>query len=177
MLPIITISRLFGSGGHSIGLKVSKELSIPFLDGEIINKIAKDDGYISRNMYSINPDDDIYIYQKQIILSEVKKGPLVIVGRCADFILENEDVKILKIFIYSDINHRKNRILNRYGEIKNIAIEKRILKKDKQRSTYYKYYTNRAFGAYENYDLSINSASIGEKMSVQLICDIAKDID
>ena len=122
MIPVITISREFGSGGHSIGLKVSKALNIPFLDGEIIGKAAE---------------------------------------------------KALNILIHADINFRKDRILKRYGEIKNVGIEKRILKKDKQRSTYYKYYTDQTWGAYKNYDLALDSGRIGEENCVKMICDLA----
>lgn len=195
MIPVITISREFGSGGHSIGLKVSKALNIPFLDGEIIGKAAKKelekkqslkyseikkDGSeefynipAASTMYFSSSQDDMFKLQKEIIIDAAKKGPCVIVGRCSDFILSNEDIKSLNILIHADINFRKDRILKRYGEIKNVGIEKRILKKDKQRSTYYKYYTDQTWGAYKNYDLSLDSGRIGEENCVKMICDLA----
>ncbi len=197
MYPVITISREFGSGGHSIGEKVAKQLGIPFYDGEIVNQVAIESGYAkelieeqgeytsSANkwfdvsaasaMYFQSPQDEIFIAQKKVILDFAKKGPCVIVGRCADYILKNENINCLNIFIHSDMEHRKKQVLSRYGEIKNVSIEKRLMKKDKQRRTYYKYYTDQTWGDYHNYDLSVDSGSLGEEGCVTLICKVAEN--
>ena len=80
-------------------------------------------------MYFSSSQDDMFKLQKEIIIDAAKKGPCVIVGRCSDFILSNEDIKSLNILIHADINFRKDRILKRYGEIKNVGIEKKNSKK------------------------------------------------
>lgn len=195
MYPVITISREFGSGGHSIGKKVAGELNIPFYDGEIVNRVAEESGYAkelieeqgedttSANkwfdvsaasaMYFQSPQDEIFIAQKKVILEAAAKGPCVIVGRCSDYILRKADMKCLNVLIHSGMEHRKKRVLERYGEIEDVGIEKRILKKDKQRKTYYRYYTDQQWGDYRNYDLALDSGSLGEDICVKTICELA----
>ena len=194
MYPVITISREFGSGGHSIGEKVAAKLGIPFYDGEIVTRVAEESGYAkeliedqgeysaSANrwfdissasaMYFQSPQDEIFIAQKRVILDCAAAGPCVIVGRCADYILRREDVKCLNVFIHSDMKHRTKRVLVRYGEIENVGIEKRLAKKDKQRKTYYKYYTDQQWGNYRNYDVALDSGQLGEDTCVDIICEL-----
>lgn len=194
MYPVITISREFGSGGHSIGEKVAKKLGIPFYDGDIVNQVAQDSGYAKElieeqgeysssankwfdisaasTMYFQSPQDEIFIAQKKVILKCAQEGPCVIVGRCADYILRKAQIPCLNVFIHSDMEQRKERVLQRYGSIKNVGIEKRLIKKDKQRKTYYKYYTDQNWGHYRNYDVSLDSSLLGEDTCVDIICEL-----
>lgn len=194
MYPVISISREFGSGGHSIGEKVAKKLGIPFYDGDIVNKVAEDSGYAKElieeqgeysssankwldisaasTMYFQSPQDEIFIAQKKVILKCAQEGPCVIVGRCADYILRKAQIHCLNVFIHSDMEQRKERVLQRYGSIKNVGIEKRLIKKDKQRKTYYKYYTDQNWGNYRNYDVSLDSSLLGEDTCVDIICEL-----
>ena len=194
MYPVITISREFGSGGHSIGEIVAKKLGIPFYDGDIVTQVAEDSGYAkelieeqgeyssSANkwfdisaasaMYFQSPQDEIFIAQKKVILKCAAEGPCVIVGRCADYILRKEHIHCLNVFIHSDMEHRKERVLQRYGSIKDVGIEKRLAKKDKQRKTYYKYYTDQNWGNYRNYDVALDSGMLGEETCVDIICEL-----
>lgn len=196
MIPVITISREFGSGGHSIGEEVAKRLKIPFYDGEIVNQTAVESGYCKElveeqgetvsspnrwfdisaasTMYLQSPQDEIFLAQKRVILEAAKKGPCVIVGRCADYILKEAGIPALNILIHADLESRKKRVLERYGEIRDADVEKRIKKKDKQRRTYYRYYTDQHWGEYANYDLSLNSGTLGEDVCAGLICEIAE---
>ena len=125
MYPVITISREFGSGGHSIGEKVAKKLNIPFLDQEIVNQVAEESGYAremveeqgehasaankwfdvsaASAMYFQSPQDEIFIIQKKVILEAAAKGPCVIVGRCADYLLRKADMKCLNVMIHADM--------------------------------------------------------------------------
>ena len=80
----------------------------------------------------------------------------------------------ITVFIHADMEHRKKRVLERYGEVKDVGIEKRILKKDKQRKTYYRYYTDQEWGSYRNYDISLDSGRLGEDYCVELICALAE---
>ncbi|MDD6350811.1 MAG: cytidylate kinase-like family protein [Lachnospiraceae bacterium] len=196
MYPIITISREFGSGGHSIGEKVAEKLNIPFLDGEIVNQTAINSGYCKElieeqgetatmankwfdvsaasTMYFQSPQDEIFLAQRKVILEAAKKGPCVIVGRCSDYILRRAEIPCINVLIHSDMEHRKARVLERYGEIKDVDVEKRIRKKDKQRRTYYRYYTDQHWGDYSNYDLALDSGTLGEECCIDIICKLAE---
>ena len=196
MYPVITISREFGSGGHSIGEKVAQELNIPFYDGEIVNRVAIESGYAKElieeqgehtnvsdkwfsissasTMYFQSPQDEIFLAQRNVILDCAAKGPCVIVGRCSDYILKNEDIPAIHVLIHADMPHRIKRVSERYGEIEDISVKKRIQKKDKQRRTYYRYYTDQHWGDYENYDLALDSGTLGEDICVACICETVK---
>lgn len=199
MYPVITISREFGSGGHTIGEQVAKTLEIPFYDGEIVNRVALESGYAkelieeqgettsSANkwfdisaasaMYFQSPQDEIFLAQRKVILEAAESGPCVIVGRCSDYILRNAEIPCLNVLIHSDLEHRIKRILERYGDITNVDVKKRIHKKDKQRRTYYRYYTDQHWGVYSNYDLALDSGSLGEETCIHLICELAKNMN
>lgn len=193
MYPIITISREFGSGGHSIGEAVAKRLDIPFYDGAIVEKVAEESGYakdfietegeyasrwgLYANTHYANfaplPQDTMFGIQCKIIKEAAKKGPCVIVGRCADYVLEDTDLNVLDVFIHADTEHRKARILERYPD-SDVPIEKRLKKKDKGRATYYKFYTDRQWGDYHNYHLNLDSGYLGEEACVDIICKTAE---
>lgn len=195
MYPIITVSREFGSGGHSIGQKVAEELGIPFYDSEIVDQVAKRSGYtkavineqgeytdkmskwfsvsVASAMYFENPQDEIFRAQKRVILDCAGEGPCVIVGRCADYILDQDEYETLNVFIHADMEHRIARVLERYGD-SDVDIRKRLERKDRNRKTYYKYYTDREWGKYVNYQLNLDSGYLGVDQCVKIIVDTAK---
>lgn len=195
---IITISRAFGSGGHSIGKEVAQRLGIPFYDKELVEAVAKQSGFhadfieeageyapvsssflfsiaVSPNplstMHTMSMADQLFVYQTNVIRNLAEKGPCVIVGRCADYILrEREDA--LHVFIHADMDYRAKRIVRVYGETKQ-SPEKRLTDKDNKRKVYYKHYTNRNWGDAQNYHLCLNSGMIGPEKCVDIIVDVA----
>ncbi|HCK88506.1 MAG TPA: cytidylate kinase [Erysipelotrichaceae bacterium] len=188
---IITISRQFGSGGRTIGKKLAAELGIPCYDSEIIAEIAKKSGfdqdYVRENseytsetglfaalsgvdFYGHSNRDEIWITQCRVIRELAEEGPCVIIGRCADYVLK-EDHDLLKVFIYSDMESRAKRIVEQYGE-SNVNPEKRLKDKDKRRAAYYELYTDQKFGDFNNYDLCLNSGTIGLDKCVDIIRQI-----
>nr|WP_027870786.1 cytidylate kinase-like family protein [[Eubacterium] cellulosolvens] len=196
MKTIISIGREFGSGGHLIGKKVAEKLGIPFYDKELLERAAKDSGLckeIFENQderptnsflyslvmdtysfgYSSNVMNDMPLNQKVFLaqFESIKKlaaeGPCVIIGRCADYALE-EDPNLLSVFIHADIDTRVRRIANIYGLKANKARD-RIKKNDKSRSSYYNYYTSKEWGSVDSYDLSINSAKYGIDGAAEMI--------
>lgn len=199
MYKIITISREFGSGGRTIGKKLAEKLGYKFYDSEIVSKVAEESGYhkdfiekhgeyassgnailfsFSRNgslttgHHSVY--DDIYITQQKVILDIAKEGNVVIVGRCADYILRDFD-SVLNIFICSEFEARAKRVIHEYGERNDKSIEKRLKDRDQKRKTYYKTYTGEDWGKPQNYDLVLNSASFGIDKCVELIYKVVKE--
>lgn len=189
---IITISRAFGSGGLDIGKKLSEKLGIPCYDKELIALAAKESGYaldyIKENgeygnnslLYNIaissfgvpsfshnniSAPDKIYILQNNIIRDIADKGPCIILGRSADYILRERD-DVLNVFVYaSDMEYRK-KLLEDNGTP---ATEKEIIKKDKTRATNYKRYTSKDWGKAENYHICLDSSVLGIDGCVDLI--------
>ena len=96
----------------------------------------------------------------------------MIVGRCADYILKDRP-DCLHVFIHADNAHRAARIRERYGETKQ-PMEKRLQEKDSKRKVYYKHYTNRNWGEAGNYDVCLDSGTLGVDKCVDIVCDIAE---
>lgn len=199
MKRVITIGRQFGSGGHTIGEAVAKQLGIPCYDKEMLEQIAAETGfspdyiektseYASANnslLWNLvmgnksdfipneNPSDVIYFAQAKIIRELADKESCVIIGRCGDYILRDR-TDCLHVFICADKESRGKRILERYGD-SNKPIGKRIDDKGARRRLYYAHYTDRNWGNPENYHITLNSSALGETTCIQEIIRLFSD--
>ena len=189
---IITISRQFGSGGRTIGKEAAAKLGIPCYDQGLIELFAQKSGfseaYITEldeqtargNLISSifadrlyqNPYDEHMLWnaQQKVILDLAKKGPCVIVGRCADYILRDE-ANCLRVFIHADDEKRAERIVKVYGETKDTP-KKRIADKDKRRREYYQLHTNTKWGDAVNYHITLDSGELGLETCVKLLTEL-----
>ena len=204
MLPVITISRQFGSGGHEVGEKLAKRLELPFYDKELIALAAKKSGFseevfsdvdekaTSSLLYSmvmgsyafgtrvpgINEmpiNDKLFIIQSDIIKKAAAEGPCVIVGRCADYILR-EHPNCLHVFVHADKAARIKRIVG-LGYCDEKKAHDFVTKKDKQRANYYNFYSNNRWDDLQNYDLTIDTSRFSVDLAVDMIIDAAKLLD
>ena len=187
---VITIAREYGSGGRYIGKLVAERLGLKLYDKEFIEKMAEDTGlseeYIADNeekrlaldsfnngYYSgLNNADELFIKESNLIKKLAEKGSCVIVGRCADFIL-SERQNVLKIFINSSMENKIKRAIEFY-HMDSEKAEKEINKINKLRANHYKYYTDQEWREPSNYNICINSDSLGIDRAVDLICDTVK---
>ena len=197
MSSIITISREYGAGGHSIGRRVAQELGIEFYDRDIIRNTVKDSGLdagvIEREEEEISRADAfwrmitpaayvdrreaIHEIERKVILMLARKGPCVILGRCADAILADYNVDCLNVFIYADDIHRAARIGELIGSTNPSEIQKAMKKTDSARRSYYQQFTSKRWGDINNYNLSIDSGLLGYDTCVKLICDAARSLN
>ena len=118
-----------------------------------------------------NSDDEIFVAESKVI-HEISLKSGVIVGRCADYVLKDRD-DVYKVFLYSDMDNKIKRAVKYYG-IKKKDAKSVILKIDKQREKHYKYYTNRDFNNFDNYDLAVNVDTLGVLDTALLIKNIVK---
>ena len=188
---IITLSREYGSGGRYIGKLVAEKLGIKLYDKEFVAKLAEETGlsseYIENNeqkrgaletlnngYYSgLSNSDELFIKESELIKKVASENSCVIVGRCADFILK-ENKNVFKVFVYSNMENKIKRTTNIYGLDKNKA-EKEINRINKLRANHYKYYTEKDWSNPENYDICINSDSLGVEKAADLICEMIKE--
>lgn len=204
MNTIITIGRQFGSGGREIGLKVAEALGIPCYDKELLTRAAKESGFCEEMLinhderptnsflynlvmdtysfgYNSNSYSDMPISHKVFLaqFDTIKKigseGPCVIVGRCADYALADYD-NVVNLFIFGDEECRIKRIMERYN-LNEAKAKDMINKKDKQRQSYYNYYSSKKWGRSDSYDLCINSSKLGIEGSVKLIKQFVEDFE
>ena len=189
---IITISREFGSGGRTVGKHVAEKLGIPCYDNELLEKIAEESGlakeyiaergeytpkggwlataFADRSVNGLSVQDYLWTVQRKLILEIAEKENCVIVGRCADYILDCK-ADLLKVFIHASMEKRAERIVKLYGERED-SPEKRLRDKDKRRASYYQFYTDMEWGRAQNYHISLDSGVLGIDRCVELITSL-----
>lgn len=188
---VITISREYGSGGRYVGRLIADKLGIKLYDKEFITKIAQETGlseeYIESNeqkrdalaglnngyYFGLNDSDELFLKESELIEKIAEQESCVIIGRCSDFILKDK-TNVIKAFIYSNMDDKIKRATEIYGLDKEKA-EKEIKRIDKLRANHYKYYTEKEWNNHENYDICINSDTLGVEKSANLICQMVKE--
>lgn len=190
---IITISRQYGSGGREIGQKLAERLGVPYYDKELIILAAERSGYARSlfeeadqkasnsmifslmragsmvNSYDMPLNDKIYLIQSGVIQQVAKQGSCVIVGRCADYVLQDK-FPCINVFIHAALQKRMDRAVKLYG-LSPDDVQSTLLKTDKRRETYYNYYTGRKFGDARNYTFSLDSLGVGIENAVRVLAD------
>ena len=201
---IISVGREYGSGGREIGEKVAAHFGIPCYDKELLSRAAKESGFCEEmieshderptNSFLYNLVMDTYSFgynassfvdmpiSHKIFLAQfdtIKKiaseGPCVIVGRCADYALSDYK-NCIHLFIYGDEKVKTKRIMEKYN-LSEAKAKDMIVKKDKQRQSYYNYYSSKKWGRADSYDLCINSSVLGIDGTVKLIIQYIEDFE
>ncbi len=200
MNKVITISREYGAGGHSIGTKVAEALGIPFYDRDIVRATVEESGFEKKliekeeedrsttddiwkkisaisSSYFNDSQDAIHEIQKAIIIKMAQKSPCVILGRCADVILKEAGIDTLNVFIHADELHRGVRVTELTGTKNATEIQKLLAKRDSARHKYYNHYTGQKWGDSHNYDMTLDSGKLGYELCVKLIVDAASNAE
>ena len=196
MNKVITISREYGAGGHSIGRQVAEELGVPFYDKTIVRETAEASGFdpeliraeeedvsktgailrsiCSSSVYFHDTQETIREVQKAVVRKLAHKGPCVILGRCADAILRDTEIETLNVFIHADEIHRALRVGEMMETNNATEIQRILMKKDSSRRNYYNLYTGQKWGLISNYHLALDSGILGYETCVKLIVAAAK---
>lgn len=193
---IITIGRQYGSAGYEIGKKLASDLGVKLYDKEMLKRAAKETGLceelfethdekptnsflyslvmdtyslgFSSGTYADMPiNHKVFLAQFDTIKKIAEEESCVMVGRCADYALEDYE-NVINIFIYADLDRRIRRVAREF-DISDAKAKDIIVKNDKKRASYYNYYTNKEWGEAKGYDLCINSAKLGVDGAVELI--------
>ena len=206
MNTIITIGRQFGSGGREIGEKLAEHFGIKCYDKELLSRAAKESGFCEEmiqnhderptNSFLYNLVMDTYSFgynassfvdmpiSHKVFLAQfdtIKKiadeGPCVIVGRCADYALADYD-NVLNLFIHGNEECKIKRLKERFDDITTDDKAREMMnKKDKQRQSYYNYYSSKKWGRADSYDLCINSSILGIDGTVKFIIQYIEDFE
>lgn len=192
---IITIAREYGSGGRYVGKLLSEKLGIKLYDKSLISLVSDESGlsaeYIEENEQTINGkllanfnsqyynnlsnDDNLFIAESNAIKEITSKESCIIVGRCADYILKNND-NVFSVFLYNSDESKVNRAVKYYGLNEKNAL-KEIQKINKSRENHYKYYTNKNWRDMSNYSLAINVDTFGVEKTADIIKESIKSLD
>lgn len=197
---IITISREFGTGARTIGQKLAEELGFAYYDRAIIQMAAEKSGlspdFIAKNeekannnflfniatsayissginlQYTVPVNDRAFIAQSDVIREVASQGNCVIIGRCANYVL-NDHPNVMKVFVRAEKPDRIARCINEYGYDPK-TVEAELAKIDKGRASYYKYYTGASWKDMDNYDICINTSRTDVDLAVKALADFAK---
>lgn len=199
MKTVITIGRQFGSGGHEIGVRLARELNIPFYDKELLQKAAEESGLCAQIfdnfdekprslLYSIAMDSymfavpgigagesleqQVYLATYNTIRRIADQGPCVIIGRCADYALADHP-NTLKLFVSAPLEIRLKNVEKREGLTPEKA-KTLMIRTDKRRAAYYEYYSSQKWGSVDSYDFCLDSSVFGMNGSVELIKEIVE---
>jgi cytidylate kinase len=196
---IITIGRQIGSGGKITGEKLAERFSIPFYDKELISIASSESGLqkdffekadeqksfgFLGNIFGVRTEsfenanylsnETLFKIQSDVMKNIAKRESCIIVGRCADYILRDEE-NLFKIFICANLNDRINRLIAATNHSKKEVLTQ-IELADKKRADYYNYYSNQTWGDAKNYDLCINSSTLGIEKTVDFIEYVVRTI-
>lgn len=194
MKKIITISREFGAGAGEIGHILASRLGFDYVGKEIILKTAREanmdvesafkwDEAVPKNFgfaqslfdfYNRPLNEKLFAAQKEVIRRYGEKGNCVIVGRNANTILKEFDDS-LHVFICADKKWRMNRMMGILPDAEASALPSQMDAIDKRRSKYCSYYTNTVFGNASNYDLCLNTSTLGIEKCADIIEKIARN--
>lgn len=201
---VITIGRQFGSGGSEIGRIVAQKLGIKYYDKELLAAAAKSSGvnaeffeasderspgfFAGANIWSFNigynlgnffstevsfSDDNLYKAQSDTIQNLANESSCVIVGRSADYVLRNHPC-LISIFISSSEKECIKRIIARGDSDSEVRAREMAEKKNKLRSNYYNFYTDKEWGNAASYDLCIDSSKITSEQVAEIIVEYVK---
>lgn len=196
----ITIGRQYGSGGKDIGERLGQLLGFRVYDKELLFMAAQKNGInpdalrrvdekannsllytlaMGSSLYGarhfgvdVPINDQLFITQTDIIKQAAEEENCIFVGRCADYVLRNNEHRI-SIFVYADKDWRVDRISEELGVDRAEALAL-INKTDKRRINYYNFYTGKKWGRCENYHLSVDSGLLGIEGTSQMIADIVR---
>ena len=189
---IVTIGREFGSGGRTIGRLLAQRRGVPCYDREILEEISEKSGFAQQYIEEMGEytqpgflsglfsnrfyyqgqsnEDIIWLYQRQLIQELAERESCVIVGRCADYILQDRE-DVLRVFIHANLEFRARRIVDVYGQ-REAAPEQRLREKDRRRAAYYQFYTDMRWGDARNYHVSLDVSKLGFERCVNLLSDL-----
>ena len=190
---IITIAREYGSGGRYVGKLLAEQLGIKLYDKNLITMVSNESGlsasYIEENEQTIGGkllanfnsqyynnmtnDDNLFIAESNAIKEIATKGSCIIVGRCANYILKDNN-NVFSIFLYNSDELKVKRAVKYYGVEEKSAL-KEIRKINKARENHYKYYTNKDWKDFSNYDLAINVDKFGVEKTAKIIKEMIEN--
>ena len=197
---VITISRQHGSGGRAIGHLIEDKLGIKCYDQQLIEMIAKESGFaadfieengekvtnsllfniatsltFAYNTFSkerMSLQDQLFVAQGRVIKELAEKEPCIIVGSCADYFLAERD-DVLNVFIHANMDFRKKIAIERYGYGEK-DVQAILSKKDRERASHYRYYTEQEWASAQNYHVCLDSSMYGLEKCADIIVDLYK---
>lgn len=190
---VVTIARQFGSLGRPIAARMAEILGIEYYDRDIVDAAAKrlerpvseviaadetvSGGYFPM-LFPLGQSDivrqhEVFNAQQEIILDLADKGSCIIVGRCADRILENVRNHI-RIYIYAPYEDRMRNCIESL-KMNDVEARRMIREVDKARDAYHRHYAGYAPEDVNYKDLLVNSSMLGVEGTAQYLAELVRE--
>ena len=181
-LPIITVSRQYGSAGRDVARQVAETLQIPYYDKEVISMTAEKTGFseevvkneemkrsvLSNPLFSLTQMIDVQVFMTQSeIIQQLAVQPCVIVGRCADYVLRDMP-NVVNFFLYGELGVR-TAFAVKERDLPSAKATEAVTKFDKRRASYYHYYTGKKWGEAKNYHLCMDTTHLTPEKTAEII--------
>ena len=131
----------------------------------------------TRTAMNVPLADQVFNAQRQVVIDLAKKGPCVIVGRCADYILthssEIDSGDVFNVFIYAPLDFKAKRAV----ELKGLAEEnakKDVKLIDKRRANHYNTFTEQTWGERRYYHALLNSSLFGIDGTADIVVNLVQ---
>ena len=202
-MAVLTVSRLYGSGGSEVAALVAKELRWSLLDNAVVDAVAARMGlsvaevrdreervpslverltsamamgsqeWMSPIGETRRPTDEQLIEVTHRIIEEaISRGPVVVVGRgTQEMLAERQDT--LHVFCYAPRKALIARTMKREG-ISSDEAARLVDSTNRERDQWVRLHWERDRRAHENYDLSVNTESLGIQGAADLIVAAAR---
>ena len=199
---VITVGRQYGSGGAEMAKRLGERLGLHVYDKEILKMTSEESGIresyfhladekagnklLYRIIHSLIPEngtpslgsdlissDNLFRFQSSVIRKLAQEESCIIIGRCSNLILRNAGIPSLDIFLHADVNLRTEHI-QKLGLNGKEDPRKYLTKMDNLRETYFKTYTKHELGTYHDYDLCLDTGSLGYDNCIEIITSLAK---
>ena len=200
---VITIERQYGSGGRITGMRLAEELGIHYYDEEILKMTSETsaigeqyfrladekagNNLLYRTVTNMKPElsapvkdghrltspENRFRVQSEVIRKLAESENCIIIGRCGNYVLQDQLDDVVRIFVYADTVTRVRRVMD-VDKVDEEEALRRMKKIDKERTEYHKYFTGRNWMDMENYDLPINASRIDYDQMIKLIKDYLK---
>ena len=195
-LPVITIEREYGSGGRVLGQTLSEKLGIPYYDDDII-RMASEKSMVGEQFFRLNDEkpgksplffkgavnvtdkpsltgnitkpENLFRFEAEVIRGLADQGPCILIGRCSDYVLYSTEFEsFISLFVYCDLSDKIRRVIKVDGVDTEEALS-RIQRINRQRKSYYRYYTGNNWGDLTLYDLPVNTSHITIPQTAELV--------
>ncbi len=193
-MKIVAIEREYGAGGHTVGKALADALGVEIYDKDIIRKAAASSGIEQEQLaaeeerlgggtsfinhiipIAYDVKDVVFEHERKVILDFAAEGPCVLLGRAAGVLLREAGIPVVTVFLHADLEKRIARASELLGITDHDDLVAAVRKIDKQRRSYFEYYTDHRWGDVHDYDLCLDYGALGAERCVELICKLAQE--
>jgi cytidylate kinase len=205
-MPIVTVSRQYGSGGSEVAERVARALRWRLYDNAVVDDVAarlrmtpaevsareeRVPSLVERmasamalgapevmpvvgDLAAMPSEERVVMMTRRVIEDAVAAGPAVLVGRGAQCMLATRS-DALHVYCYAPVDDLVRHAVEKL-DVPVAEAHKRVMDTNHQREAYVRRHWNRDWRDVANYDLCVNTASLGVEGAAQLVIEAARKL-